>query len=94
MDFDFLLEPMNISRLLFEELHDRNIFPKGIRILGKTNLLDRYVDLLIGNFENLGEILVASNEQLLEVLEGEAMIAFFREEIYNLRERINLGKGI
>ena len=94
MDFDFLLEPMNLSRLLFEELHDRNIFPKGIRLLGKTNLLERYVDLLIGNFKNLSEILVASNEQLLEVLEGEAMIAFFREEIYNLREKINLGKGI
>jgi len=94
MDFDFLLEPMNISRLLFEELHDKNVSPKGMRLLGKTNLLERYVDLLIGNFENLSEILSASNEDLLEVLEGEAMLSFFREEIYNLREKINLGKSL
>jgi diadenylate cyclase len=94
MDFDFLLEPMNLVRFLFEELHDKSISPKGIRILGKTNLLERYVDLLVGNFENLSEILSASNKQLLEVLESEAMVAFFREEIYNLKEKVSLGRSI
>ncbi len=94
MDFDFLLEPMNISRLLFEELHDKEISPKGIRLLGKTNLLERYVDILIGNFENLSEILNASNEDLLKVLESEAMLSFFREEIYNLKEKVNLGSSL
>ncbi|NCN51535.1 DNA integrity scanning protein DisA [archaeon] len=94
MDFDFLLEPMNISRLLFEELHDKTISPRGVRLLGKTNLLDRYVDLLVGNFESFSEILIASNEEILEVLESEAMLAFFREEIYSLKEKINLGKGL
>ncbi len=94
MDFDFLLEPMNISRLLFEETHDKNVSPKGLRLLGKTNLLERYVDLLVGNFENLSEILSASNEELMEVLGSEAMLSFFREEIYNLKEKVNLGKGL
>jgi len=94
MDFDFLLEPMNISRLLFEELHDKYISPKGVRILGKTNLLDRYVDLLTGNFENFNKILSANHKELLEVLESEAMVAFFQEEVYNLREKINLGRKI
>ena len=94
MDFDFLLEPMNIVRFLFEELHDKSVSPKGIRILGKTNLLERYVDLLIGNFENLNEILSANNQKLLEVLESEAMVAFFREEIYNLKEKVSLGRRI
>ena len=94
MDFDFLLEPMNISRLLFEETHDKNVSPNGLRLLGKTNLLERYVDLLVGNFENLSEILSASNEELMEVLGSEAMLSFFREEIYNLKEKVNLGKGL
>lgn len=94
MDFDFLLEPMNISRLLFEELHDKNISPKGIRLLGKTNMLERYVDLLTGNFKDLNEIISANHVELLNVLEGEAMVSFFREELYNLRERVNLGKRI
>jgi len=94
MDFDFLLEPMNLSRMLFEELHDKSISPKGIRILQKTNMLDRYVDLLIGNFKDLSEILSAGHRELLDVLETEAMVAFFREEMYSLREKINLGRRI
>ena len=94
MDFDFLLEPMNISRMLFEELHDKSVSPKGLRLLGKTNLLERYVDLLTGNFEDLNEILSAKNEKLLEVLESEAMVSFFREEIYNLKEKVSLGRRI
>ena len=94
MDFDFLLEPMNLSRMLFEETRDKEVSPRGIRLLGKTNLLERYVDILVGNFKSLSEILVASNEEILELLEGEAMLAFFREEIYNLKEKVSLGKGI
>ncbi len=94
MDFDFLLEPLNISRILFEELHDKSVSPKGMRLLGKTNLLERYVDLLIGNFENFNDILSAKNEKLLEVLESEAMVSFFREEIYNLKEKVSLGRRI
>ncbi|MEA3414190.1 MAG: DNA integrity scanning diadenylate cyclase DisA [Nanoarchaeota archaeon] len=94
MDFDFLLEPMNVLRMLFEELHDKPISPKGIRLLKKTNILERYGDLLVGNFKNLKKILSATNKQLLEVLESEAMVAFFREEIYNLKEKISLGRRI
>ena len=94
MDFDFLLEPMNISRLVFEELHDKNVAPKGLRILGKTNMLDRYVDLLVGNFKDLNEVLRAKNVELLEVLESEAMVAFFQEEIYNLKQKVSLGRRI
>lgn len=94
MDFDFLLEPMNISRLLFGELHDKVISPKGHRILSKTNLLDRHIDLLLGNFENLNAILTATHGQLVEVLESEAMATFFKEDLYNLKEKINLGRRI
>jgi len=94
VDFDFLLDPLNLLRVLFEEVAEKEISPKGTRLLGKTNILERYVDLLVGNFRNLSEILSASNEEILGVLESEAMLAFFREEIYNLKERVSLGKGL
>ena len=94
MDFDFLLEPINVLRMLFGELHDKPIAPMGLRILTKTNILERYVSLLINNFKDLNEILGASNNQLLEVLGGEAMVSFLRGEIYNLSERVNLGRRI
>jgi len=94
MDFDFLLDPLSIPRMLFEELHDKKVFPKGWRILSKTNLLPRYVDSLIGNFKILDNIMALKDKDLLEVLDNEAMIAFFREEIYSLRERLSIGKRI
>ncbi len=94
MNFDFLLETTNVSRMLFEELQDKSISPKGFRILKKTNLLDRHVDSLIGNFKTLDKILSANNEQLLEVLENEKAIEFFKEEIYNLKEKIMVGKKL
>lgn len=94
MDFDFLLEPLNISRMLFEELHDKPISPRGLRILNKTNLLKRHVDALIKKFKKLDKILIASDEELLEVLENEGLVSFFKEEIYNLREKISIGKRI
>ena len=94
MDFDFLLEPLNVSRMLFEELHDKPISPRGLRVLNKTNLLKRHVDALIKKFKKLDKILIASDEELLEILENEGLVTFFKEEIYNLREKISLGKRI
>ena len=94
MDFDFLLEPLNISRMLFEELHDKQISPKGMRILSKTNILDRYTSSLVSNFQFLDKILLASDDELMRIFQNEGMLAFFKEEIYSLREKISVGKGI
>ncbi len=94
MDFDFLLEPLNISRMLFEELHDKSISPRGLRILSKTNLLERHSLDLIRKFKNLNNLLLASDEELLEVLGNEGLVTFFKEELYNLREKISVGKSI
>jgi len=94
MSFDFLLEPLNITRMLFEELHDKSVSPRGQRILTKTNILERYVEALISKFQNLDGILKAKNKDLLGVLESEAMVSFFREEIYNLKEKVSIGKRI
>ncbi len=94
MDFDFLLDPMNLSRMLFEELHNKRISPKGLRILGKTNILERYINSLVANFKVFDKIILAGDEELLKVFENEGMISFFKEELYNLREKISLGKQI
>jgi len=94
LDFDFLLETQNVSRILFEELQDKSISPKGLRILKKTNLLDRHIDSLIGNFKTLDKILSAGNEQLLAVLENEKSVQLFKEELYNLKEKIMVGKKL
>jgi len=94
MNFDFLLETSNISRMLFEELHDRAISPKGIRLLGKTNILDSYLDLLWSRFDNLDKILSLSKEEISSIFENEDLSNHFVNELDSLKEKIMLGKKI
>ncbi|MBU0958843.1 MAG: DNA integrity scanning diadenylate cyclase DisA [Nanoarchaeota archaeon] len=94
MDFDFLLDPENVSRMLFEELHDRPISPRGWRLLSKTNILEKYIEALIARFRNLDIILSRNERELCEIFENEGLCAFFKKELYNLREKISLGKQI
>jgi diadenylate cyclase len=94
MNFDFLIETQNISRLLFNELHDRAISPRGIRILSKTNLLERDINLLISSFKTLDKILSSDEESLLRIFKKKEQISFFREEIRGIREKIIIGKKI
>lgn len=93
-DFDFLLEPSNLSRTLFEEFTDKKISPRGIRLLSKTDILERYIDSLIGNFGTLNKILSLKDDELLKIFETEGMVSFFKQEIYNLKEKILVGKRI
>ena len=94
MDFDFLLDPLNISRMLFEELHDKRISPRGIRILGKTNILEKYIDSLVANFKVLDKVLLSNDEELLKIFQNEGMVSFFKEELYGIREKIKIGKKV
>lgn len=94
MDPDFLLETSNISRVIFEETHDKPISPKGYRMLSKLNILDRYVDALVGRFKTLDNLLFASDMDLLDVFKNEGLVSFFREELYSLREKVKVGKQI
>jgi len=94
MNFDFLLETSNISRMLFEEVHDRTISPRGIRMLSKTNLLEKNKKILMSNFKTLDELLNADDEALLKVLKRKDVVDFFKEELKEVREKIMTGKKI
>ena len=94
MNFDFLLESSNISRMLFEELHDKSISPRGIRLLNKINILEKYVTMLINRFKNFNRILSAGEEELLLVFEKREMVDFFHKEMNKLKEKAIMGKEI
>ncbi|MFW5846889.1 MAG: DNA integrity scanning diadenylate cyclase DisA [Nanoarchaeota archaeon] len=94
MNFDFLLEKSNISRMLFDELHDRNISPKGIRILKKSNLLEKHISQVIEKFGSLDKILSCNESDLLEALEKKEIAGLFKKEIEELKEKIMVGKEI
>ena len=94
MDLDFLLNVSNLSRILFEELHDKQIYPKGFRILNKTNLLDKDVELLLGKFKSLGEIFDADEEVLKKIFDSERKAKSIKKILADLKEKIIMGKKI
>jgi len=94
MNFDFLLETQNIARMLFDELHDKPIESKGIRILSKTNLLEKDRRLLLNNFKTLDKIFNADKESLSKVFKNETFADSLIKDLENLKEKILVGKVI
>jgi len=94
MNFDFLIETSNILRMLFGELHDNPISPKGMRILGKTNLLKKDIKILFKNFKTLDNTFNLDKESLKPLFRNESFIDSLLNEIKNLKEKILMGKKI
>jgi len=94
MNFDFLIETPNILRVLFGELHDNPISPKGMRILGKTNLLKKDIKILFKNFNTLDDIFNLDKQSLKPLFKNESFIDSLFNEIKNLKEKILMGKKI
>jgi len=94
MNFDFLIETSNILRVLFGELHDNPISPKGMRILNKTNLLKKDIKILFKNFKTLDNIFNLDKESLKPLFRNESFIDSLLNEIRNLKEKILMGKKI
>ena len=93
-DIDFLLEISNISRILFNELHDKPISPRGIRLLSKTNILEKNIKLLLTGFKRLDNLIDATDEELTNVLKKRDLVKYFKEELQILKEKIMSGKKI
>jgi len=94
MSFDFLLEKDNISKTLFDEIHDKPIASMGLRILKETNALEQYIDSLTTKYKNLETILNLSNEELLETFKTKELVEHFKDELNSLKEKIMVGKNL
>jgi len=94
MNFDFLIETQNLSRMLFNELHDRALSPHGLRILSKTNLQERDIRLIISSLKTLDKILSANEEELMKIFRKQEYVSFFNKEVESIREKIMIGRKI
>lgn len=94
MNFDFLVETSNVLRVLFDELHDNSVSPKGMRILKKTNLLEKDIKTLIDNFKTLDNIFNVDEEALKQVFKNENFVDSLLKSLKNLKEKILMGKKI
>lgn len=92
INFDGLLDSGTLARILFKQSSDEMVYPKGYRLLEKTNLTEREITSLIASFNNLGGILEATDEDLNKILKQKT--PSFKKEFDNLKEQIMLGKKI
>ena len=94
MNFDFLIETANISRILFEELHDRHFSPRGIRILSKINLLEKDTKILLSNFKTLDKIFNADRNLLSRIFKNEDMVDSLINDLDGIRKKIIVGEEL
>lgn len=92
MNFDFLIETSNISRILFGELHDKKTYPQGKRILMKVDLLEKDIDALLSSFNSLESIFSANKTDFFEVFKNESFVESLLKDLKSLREKIVSGK--
>lgn len=92
INFDGLLDTEILSRIIFEESQDKQISPKGYRMLNKLNLTEREINEMVSLFKNLGNIMNATEQELQQVLMHKA--GSFKKELENLKEQIIMGKKI
>jgi len=94
INFDFLLETSSVLRILFSELHDGSISPRGTRILGKTNIFEKDAETIMENFNTLDRVFNLDAESLRSFFKNENLVDSIINEIRNLKEKILMGKKI
>ena len=92
LNFEEILDVESIAKNLFKEALEKEIAPKGFRILHKTTLPKPDIDRLVSNFNNL-EVLFNADDPQLEKVIGPTY-KNFRKEINQLREQILVGKKV
>lgn len=94
INFDFLLETSNIARILFGEMNDKPISPKGLRILNKTNLLEKDIKTLLDTFGSLDKVFDVDRETISSIFKNENLLDSIMRDLRNLKEKILVGKSL
>ncbi len=92
LNFENVIDMDSFSRLIFELSPDSQISAKGYRILGKLNLTEREINILVDHFGNLSNMLDAEDGELSKILRSKSQS--FRNELDGLKEQILVGKKI
>ncbi|MBS3080075.1 DNA integrity scanning diadenylate cyclase DisA [Candidatus Pacearchaeota archaeon] len=92
LNFEEILDLETIAKYLFKEALDKEISPRGYRILSKTSLPKPDVDKLLVNFSSLDKILNAEDSSIAKIIGDRSKT--FKKEINQLREQILVGKKV
>lgn len=92
--FDDLLDTEGVSKLLFNRDLGESVKPKGFRLLSKSGLDEKEIELLVSNFKDLNGVLNSSNEELGKVFENPEFAERFQKDLGSLKDNIMVGKKI
>ncbi len=92
MDFDSLLDTMNLSRVLFDQSVEVQLSPRGYRLLGKSSLHESQIHSMIEHFGNLSGVFNSNMEEVTKLLGVKS--EDFQRELMLLKEQIMVGKKI
>jgi diadenylate cyclase len=88
LNFDILLELSNVSALLFGDIKEEALFPRGIRILNESNLSERTIKILVNNFKDLNGIFNAEVSLLVKFFKEEEVAFSLKKTLESVGERI------
>lgn len=94
INFDFLIETSNVARILFGEIHDQPASPKGLRILSKTDMLEKDIKILLDTFGSLDRVFDLDKESLSGLFKNEKLVDSIIKDLKNLKEKILVGKSL
>jgi diadenylate cyclase len=94
ISFDDLLDTEGISSLLFNRDSGESVKPRGYRILSRSGLDEKELDIVISGFTDLNGVLNAGLEELARVIGNPEFAERFQRELTVLRENIMVGKKI
>lgn len=94
LSFDVLLEHSTIYEILSEEVDDKFVSPRGIRLLSRMGLDEESLGLLLSKFDCLKNILRANDEDLSEVFDSSEDVDHFKDSLSELKQNILLNKDI
>ena len=77
---------------IFEANQDKQIMPKGYRLLRKLDLTEGELERVIEYFKNLGNLLNANEDDIERILGHKTQS--FKKELEHLREQIMMGKKV
>ena len=92
LNFEELLDVEKMAKNLFKKEPEKEISPKGHRILSKLNLSKTEIEHLIKVFENLYNIINSPDEKISPILKEN--LESFKKDFNHLREQIIIGKKI
>jgi diadenylate cyclase len=93
LNFDNLLETSKISDIVFKDVKEEYVKPRGYRLLEKLDFPIEDIEIIITHFLDINQIFDTSIGEFSKILKSSEKAEKFLNELSNLKENIMLEKN-